>query len=160
MLVERQHTLLRGLVHQLKSRFEFILLDTSPDSSPYTVSSLCAADSVLIPLQCEYLAFKNLRQTVDTLKWVKTQYRPSLNLAGVVLTMVVADSLTTRRITAAAHKHLQRALYTTTIPRSEKFAETPGYRKPLVVQDRCSSLADSYRALAQELIARVTCFTT
>ena len=154
LLKEKKDSLFRSLVSELKTCFDFILLDTSPDTSPFTIASLCAADSVLIPLQCEYLAFNNLGQTVDTLKWVKKEFQPHLKLAGILLTMVATNSSATRRITAAANKHLNKALFTSVIPRSERFQETPGYRKPLVLQDHTSPEAASYMELAKELIER------
>ncbi len=142
-------------MQELRVAFDFILLDTSPDTSAFTIASLCAADSVLIPLQCEYLAFNNLRQTIDALKWIKQEFQPQLKLAGILLTMAEAKSETTRRISAAANKYLHKALFDSTIPRSEKFRDTPGYRKPLVLQDHASPEAASYMNLSRELIDRV-----
>ena len=148
-------TVLAEATKPLKEVFDYIMIDTAPDLSDFTICALCAADWVVAPLQCEFLAFKNLGPTIKALRSVKEQYHPGLGLLGILLTMVDSGGLLAHRIRASAGNHLKSKLFETEIPRSGCLRDSPGFRKPAVLQAPGSDGARSYRALAGEIAARV-----
>ncbi len=144
---------LRDLATQLENSFDYILIDTGPDVSPFTMCALCAADRVLIPLQCEFLAFSNLGSTIKSLKYAKDNFNPRLRLLGILLTMVDSGGIAAHRIKAAAGNHLKSKLLETVIPRSGCLRDSPGFRKPAVLRAPETDGARSYIALAREIFA-------
>lgn len=132
--------------------FDYIILDTPASFGMLTLSALAAADSVLIPTQCEYLAYRSLKQTMQTLVTVKNAYRLSLHLAGILFTMVEEDARLSRLIVRSARRRMGGRVFETLIPRNEQLRESPVYERPLVVQDIFSVGAKSYIALAAEIM--------
>ncbi len=150
----RRLTLFSNMAVKLKSKFDYIIVDNSPANHPITLDGLSASDSVLVPLQCEYLAFKNLAPTMKLLKSVKQDNNPKLKLCGILLTMVDRRSLVTDSILSAARTRLKSGLFKTFIPQSPQLQDSPGFRKPVLVYAPNSHGAQCYKALAVEIIEK------
>ena len=146
--------MLKNFLMEDSWNFDYIILDTPAALGMLTLSALAAADSVLIPIQCEYLAYRSLKQTMQTLVTVKNAYRLPLQLAGILFTMVEEDARLARVIVRSARRRMGGRVFETQIPRNEQLRESPVYERPLVVQDIFSVGAKSYIALADEIMKR------
>jgi chromosome partitioning protein len=138
-----------------RSSWDLILLDCPPSLGLLTVNGLTAADSVLIPLQCEYYALEGLSQLLATVDLVRQHLNPSLSLLGVVLTMHDARTSLAADVTREARAHLGTAVFETVIPRSIRLAEAPSYSQPIARFSPVSRGAAAYEALTTELMARI-----
>jgi chromosome partitioning protein len=150
----------RRLKHELnglKESFDFILLDCPPSLGLLTVNSLTAAQSVLVPLQCEYYALEGLGQLMATIELVRDHLNPGLTLKGVVLTMHDGRTSLSSDVTSEVRQHLGRQVFQTVIPRSIRLAEAPGYGRPIGVYSPSSRGALAYQAVAHELLTRSGC---
>jgi len=146
---------LHSLLAQFRADFDYIILDTAAAPASFmAVNAIITSDSVLIPLQCELLAFQSLRNTLRTLIFVKKKYHLKLKLAGVLLTMYDQGEDISERIVRSARKHIRHRLFETVIPRSTQLRESASFRRPLVVQNSASSGAQSYFQLAKEILAK------
>jgi chromosome partitioning protein len=134
--------------------FDYIIIDTPASFGMLTLSALAASDTVLIPTPCEFLAYRSLKQTMQTLVAVKNAYRLPLQLAGILLTMVDEEARFSRAIVRSARRRLGGRVFETLIPHSEQLRESPIFERPLVVQDIFSIGAQSYLALAAEIMGR------
>lgn len=146
---------LKRLLDGLEADFDFIVIDSPSSYGIFIVNAVIASDAVLIPLQGEYLAFRNLNANLKSLQDIKQTYHPDLKLAGILLTMYDTNGDTSSRIYKSARKHLGDRLLNTIIPRDNKTAESPSLGKPLVVNDLNADGAQNYLKLADELMARV-----
>jgi chromosome partitioning protein len=153
LFTKEKRGILRDLAARLEESFDYILIDTGPDISPFTMCALCAADRVLVPLQCEFLAFKNLGATIKTLRSAKENFNHRLRLLGILLTMADSGGIAAHRIKASAGNHLKSKLFKTAIPRSGSLRDSPGFRKPAVLRAPETDGARSYIALANEISA-------
>jgi chromosome partitioning protein len=142
--------LLRPIVH----RYDYILLDCPPSLGLLTVNALTAADSVLIPTQCEYYALEGLSQLVATLNLVRDNLNPRLGIKGVVLTMYDSRTNLSADVAAEVRRHLGDAVFDTVIPRSVRLSEAPSFGKPIALYSNESRGAVAYAALAVELRRR------
>jgi len=132
-----------------------IIIDTAAAPASFmAVNAIITSDSVLIPLQCELLAFQSLRNTLRTLIFIKKKHHLKLKLAGVLLTMHDHGEDISERIVRSARKHIRHRLFETIIPRSTQLRESASFRRPLVVQNSASSGAQSYFQLAKEILAK------
>lgn len=149
-----KENVLRHLIAPLKEKFDFILLDTPPSLGLVSINAMTGADSLLIPLQCEFLAYESLIQLLKFARLVKKRLNPSLSLAGILLTMYDMGEKTSQQIVANARKHLKNAVFKTLIPRSVQLRESSAKGKPLLLLDPEAVGAKSYLELAHEIIRR------
>lgn len=147
--------LLERLLEDCKDDFDYILMDTPAAFDVLSLNAIVAADAVLVPIQCEYLAFRSLHRTLQTLSALKKSYQPALHLAGILLTMYDNHDRLSDRIIQSARERLGKRLFETVIPRSRDLRDSPSLEKPLVIDDFTSVGARSYRKLAEEVQARI-----
>jgi chromosome partitioning protein len=145
---------LRDLLHPLRNRFDYILIDTPPSLGLLTLNALVAADAVLIPLNCEYFALEGLADLVATLRRVRTALNPSLDIAGVVMTMYDERTNLGQQVARDIREFFQDRVYKTVIPRNVRLGEAPSHGLPAILYDVKSRGSEAYLALARELLAR------
>ena len=155
-LVSRRgrETLLRDSLAGLRDSYDFILIDAPPSLGMLTLNTLAAADTVLIPIQCEFYALEGLSQLLNTVRIVQKNLNPALEIEGVLLTMFDSRLNLSRQVAEEAKEYFGPRVYRTTIPRNVRIAEAPSFGEPIVLYDILSVGAKSYLALAQEVIAR------
>jgi chromosome partitioning protein len=149
----RERRLKRGLTG-LREGFDFILLDCPPSLGLLTINSLTAAQSVLIPLQCEYYALEGLGQLMATIELVRAHLNPSLALKGVLLTMHDGRTSLSSDVTSEVRRHLGERVFRTVVPRSIRLAEAPSYGRPIAEYSPNSRGALAYQAVTHELLGR------
>jgi len=132
--------------------YDYILIDCPPSLGILTINALVAAQSVIIPLQCEYYALEGLSQLLKTLEKVRDYYNPSLELEGVVLTMFEARSALSHSVAQDVRSHLKNKVYQTIIPRNVKISEAPSHGQPVLIYDLKCPGAQAYIRLAREII--------
>jgi chromosome partitioning protein len=132
-------------------QFEYVIIDCPPSLGLLTLNALCAATAVLIPMQCEYYALEGLSRLVETIDQVRASLNPSLELSGIVLTMVDPRMNLTQQVADEVRAHFREKVYTTSIPRNVRLSEAPSHGKPICLYDHRSTGSQSYLALAQEL---------
>jgi len=147
-----RETRLRTLISPIKSTYDFLIVDCPPSLGLLTVNALTAADSVLIPLQCEYLALEGLTQLIGAIRLVQDHLNPGLRIEGVLLTMYDARLNLSQQVADEARKFFAERVYRTMIPRNVKLSEAPSFGKPIVLYDPHSTGAESYRELAKEVL--------
>jgi len=145
---------LRSSVANLKNMYDYVFLDCPPSLGFLTVNALTAADSVLIPLQCEYFALEGLSQLLKTVKAVKQGLNPSLRLAGILLTMYDSRNNLSQQVAEEVRAHFGDSVFRNVIPRNVRLSEAPSHGQPILSYDIRSKGAQSYLALASELIER------
>jgi chromosome partitioning protein len=143
---------LKSLIAPLTARFEYIILDCPPSLSLLTVNALTAADSLLIPLQCEFYALEGLGQLLQTVQRIKRVLNPALSIAGILLTMFDRRTNLSHQVAEEAAKFFKGLVFRTTVPRNIRLAEAPSFGKPIVLYDAASPGAQSYVELAKELM--------
>ena len=144
---------LKNLIADLDREFEYIILDCPPSLSLLTVNALTAADSLLIPLQCEFYALEGLGQLLQTVKRIKQALNPNLRIAGILLTMFDRRTNLSYQVAEEAEKYFENLVYKTIIPRNIRLSEAPSFGKPILLYDATSTGARSYIELAQEILA-------
>ncbi len=149
-----RETILRKAVDSVRDRYDFVLIDCPPSLGLLTLNTLAAADSVLIPIQCEFYALEGLSQLLNTVTIVQKNLNPALQIEGVLLTMYDGRLNLSRQVADEAKEYFGPKVYRTTIPRNVRIAEAPSFGKPIVLYDILSVGAKSYLALANEVIAR------
>jgi chromosome partitioning protein len=150
---EREFRLRKKLL-PLKGKYDYLLLDCPPSLGFLTLNALTAADGILVPLQCEYYALDGLSQLLTTVRAVKRSLNPSLQLEGIVLTMYDGRNNLSLQVAEEARRHFKEAVFQTVIPRNVRLSEAPSHGKPALLYDVRSTGAQSYLALARELIHR------
>jgi chromosome partitioning protein len=150
--VMARETRFRQALQPVRDRYDYIFVDCPPSLGLLTVNTLTAADSVLIPLQCEYYALEGLTQLVRTIQLVQENLNPGLRIEGVLLTMFDSRLNLSQQVADEARKFFSDRVYQTMIPRNVRLSEAPSFGKPIIHYDGASSGAESYRALAQEVI--------
>jgi chromosome partitioning protein len=145
---------LRLFIDALRDRFDFILIDTPPSLGLLTLNALVAADAVLIPLNCEYFALEGLADLVATLRRVRAALNPSLDLAGVLMTMYDERTNLGQQVARDIREFFKDRVYSTVIPRNVKLGEAPSHGLPAILYDVKSRGSEAYLALAKELLAR------
>jgi len=153
-LMQGQKTCLRTFLKKAGDLFDYIIIDTAAPAGFLTLNAIIAANAVIIPLQCELLAFKTLHQTIKMLRNIKFTDNPDLNLAGVLLTMYDKGEDVSERIVQSAHLHLKRSVFNTMIPRSVRIRELSIFCKPIVIREIASVAAQRYFDLAWEVMQR------
>jgi chromosome partitioning protein len=152
--LEQRERRLARLVRSIAADYDYILIDSPPSLGLLTVNALTAADSVLIPLQCEYYALEGLTQLIATVNLVRDHLNPELALKGVVLTMFDARTNLSSDVANEARRHLGEAVFSTIIPRSVRLSEAPSHGLPISLYRPDSRGAEAYQALATEIRAR------
>ena len=151
---ENRDTKLKEKVDAIKSEYDFIIIDCPPSLSLLTINALTAADSVLIPIQCEYYALEGLGQMVKTINLIRKRLNKKLTVEGVVFTMYDARTNLSQQVVESVKETLDEYIYNSIIPRNVRLAEAPSYGQPITEYDTRSSGAESYRMLAAEVISR------
>jgi chromosome partitioning protein len=146
---------MRTAISEVASEYDFILLDCPPSLSLLTLNGLCAADSVLIPMQCEYYALEGLSDLIQTLKKVRAHLNPGLEIEGLLRTMYDPRNTLALNVTAELEKHFGDRLYRTIIPRNIRLAEAPSHGIPVLKLEPQSKGALAYLALAGEMLRRI-----
>jgi chromosome partitioning protein len=147
----REHVLKRQL-DMIRPEFDYIFIDCPPSLGLLTLNALTAADSVLVPIQCEYYALEGLSQLMNTVRLVKKRLNPSLDIEGVVLTMLDGRTNLGVQVVEEVRKFFKAKVYTSIIPRNVRLSEAPSHGKPIHVYDPRSAGAEAYRALAEEFL--------
>ncbi len=150
--MENREYHLKDILQQIKDEYDFILIDCPPSLNMLTVNAMTAADTVLVPIQCEYYALEGLSQLIHTINLVKKRLNPHLQLEGVVFTMYDARTKLSMQVVENVKQTLKENIYNTIIPRSIKLAEAPSYGMPITAYAPTSPGADAYRLLAMEVI--------
>lgn len=152
--VENRNHILKSKIEEVKSDFDYIIIDCPPSLGVITLNSLCAADSVLIPIQCEYYALEGLRKLTQTIKNVKQSLNPSLKIEGILLTMYDGRTKLSGQVTEEVRKYFGATVYKTVIPRNVRLSEAPSFGQPIIAFDKNSKGAKCYKKLANEVINR------
>jgi len=153
-LMAREQRLRRALT-DVMARYDVALIDCSPSLGILTVNALTAADSILIPIQCEYLALEALGQLVSTISLIRDNLNARLTIAGMVMTMFDGRTNLSQQVVDDVRAHFPEAIFETIIPRSVRLSEAPSYGKPILAYDPSSRGSVAYRRLAEELIGRL-----
>jgi chromosome partitioning protein len=143
---------LSGTVRPLSRGFSFILIDCPPSLGVLTINALIAADSVLVPIQCEYYALEGVAKLMETIRRIKTGPNPNLEVEGFLLTMFDARSNLNHQVAQSVRDRFGAKVYQTVIPRNVRLSEAPSHGKPIVLYDTTSRGALSYHALAKEIL--------
>jgi chromosome partitioning protein len=147
---------MRNAVEAIRDEYDFILIDCPPSLGLITLNMLAAADALLIPVQCEYYALEGLSQLLNTVHLIQHSVNPSLTISGVLLTMYDARLNLSRQVATDAREYFGAQVFDAVVPRNVRLAEAPSFGKPIVLYDVQSIGAQSYIAVAHELIARET----
>jgi chromosome partitioning protein len=142
----------RNALGPVRDEYDFIVVDTPPSLGLLTVNTLTAADSVLVPLQCEYYALEGLTALLSTLRLVQENLNPGLGIEGVLLTMYDPRLNLSQQVAEEARSFFSGRVYETIIPRNVRLGAAPSFGKPIIYYDSSSSGSQSYRALARELL--------
>ena len=145
---------MREAIALVRDDYDFILIDCPPSLGLITLNMLAAANTLLIPLQCEYYALEGLSQLLNTVHLIQHGVNPSLGISGVLLTMYDARLNLSRQVAADAREYFGTQVFNTVVPRNVRLAEAPSFGKPIVLYDVLSIGAQAYMAVANELIAR------
>lgn len=150
----QRETILRRALEDVRDDYEYVLVDCPPSLGLLTLNTLTAADSVLIPIQCEFYALEGLSQLLNTIRLVQRGLNRSLDIEGVLLTMYDRRLNLSKQVADEAREYFGDKVYRTYIPRNVRLAEAPSFGEPIVLYDVLCAGAQSYLALAQELIGR------
>lgn len=150
--MSRRESRLKAVLAALRAQYDFILIDCPPSLGLLTLNGLCAADTLLVPIQCEYYALEGLSQLMATVRQVKRLYNPSLDIEGVLPTMFDGRLNLTQQVLHEVKRFFPRKVYSSVIPRSVRLSEAPSFGKPIGYYDRGSKGARAYEALAAEVI--------
>ena len=152
--LQRREMRLRDSLEKIKNKYDFILLDCPPALSMLTLNGLCAANAVMIPMQCEYYALEGLSDLINTIKRVRVNLNPVLEIEGLLRTMFDPRSALTKQVSDQLRDHFGSKVYRTVIPRNVRLAEAPSFGKPVLYHDKQSKGSQAYLALAGEILNR------
>lgn len=150
--IENKEFLLKNKIEAIKDNYDFILIDCPPSLNLLTINAMTTADSILVPIQCEYYALEGLSQLIHTIDLIKDRLNPGLEIEGVVFTMFDSRTNLSLQVVENVKENLDRNIYKTIIPRNIRLAEAPSYGMPINMYDRRSTGAEAYRLLAEEVI--------
>lgn len=150
--VDNKEFIIRDAVKKVRDRYDFIIIDCPPSLSMLTINAMTTADTVLVPIQCEYYALEGLTQLIYTINLVKERLNPDLRMEGVVFTMYDARTNLSLQVVENVKENLDQAIYNTIIPRNIRLAEAPSHGLPINLYDPKSTGAESYMRLAEEVI--------
>ncbi|MGI6668237.1 MAG: ParA family protein [Acetivibrionales bacterium] len=147
-----RETRLKAAISNIRDKYDFILIDCPPSLGLLTLNALTAADTILVPIQCEYYALEGLSQLMNTVKLVQKHLNPSLDVEGVVLTMFDARTNLSIQVVEDVKRYFRNKVYRTVIPRNVRLSEAPSFGLPIILYDPKSKGAECYLELAQEVI--------
>lgn len=151
--IERKEYILKNEVDYVKDDFDFIILDCPPSLNILTINAMTTADSVIVPIQCEYYALEGLSQLIHTVNLVKERLNPDLDMEGVLFTMYDSRTNLSMQVVENVKQNLRSHVYKTLIPRNIRLAEAPSYGIPINLYDARSAGAEAYMNLAEEVIS-------
>lgn len=154
--VQDRNTCLKTALTPLKDDYDFIFIDCPPSLALLTINALTAADTVLVPMQCEYYALEGLTQLVTTIRFVKKSMNPALDFEGILLTMYDSRTNLTIQVAEEIKKFFGTKVYKTVIPRNVRLSEAPSHGIPIFDYDRFSKGAESYKLVCEELLKQNT----
>jgi chromosome partitioning protein len=150
--VEEKEFLLKKIVDPIRGKFDFIIIDCPPSLNTLTINAMTTADSVIVPIQCEYYALEGLSQLLHTIDLVQKRLNPELVIEGIVFTMYDARTNLAIQVVENVRRNLKQHIYKTMIPRNVRLAEAPSHGLPITLYDPRSAGAESYRSLAKEVM--------
>ncbi|MBE5961476.1 MAG: ParA family protein [Lachnospiraceae bacterium] len=156
--IEDKEFILKNQVEKVKDSFDYIIIDCPPSLNTLTVNAMTTADSILVPIQCEYYALEGLSQLIHTINLVKDRLNPGLDMEGVVFTMYDARTNLSLQVVENVRKNLAQNIYNAIIPRSVRLAEAPSHGMPISMYDSRSAGAEAYRELADEVLRQDNLF--
>lgn len=151
---ESRERVLANVLQAIRARYDFVLIDCPPSLNILTVNALVAADSVLIPMQCEYYALEGLSDLMDTLRRVRDSVNPGLRIEGLLRTMFDGRSRLAKEVSDQLTRHFAEAVFRTIIPRTIRIAEAPSHGLPIMLYDKASKGSVAYLTLAGEVVRR------
>jgi chromosome partitioning protein len=154
VMLPRREERLRALVNSVRDRYDYIFIDCPPSLGLLTLNALVAADSVLIPLHCEYFALEGLADLVGTMRRVRAAFNPGLDIEGVLLTMFDERTNLGQQVASDVRNFFKEKVFRTVIPRNVRLGEAPSHGMPVILYDVKSRGAEAYLALAREMLAR------
>lgn len=152
--LENKEYILKTQIEKVKEDYDFIIIDCPPSLSMLTINAMTTADTVLVPIQCEYYALEGLSQLMHTIELVQERLNPDLEIEGIVFTMYDARTNLSLQVVENVKNNLKQSIYKTIIPRNVRLAEAPSHGLPINVYDSKSTGAESYRLLAEEVMHR------
>ena len=154
MGLERREYCLRDALEPLRNNYDYIFIDCPPSLELLTLNALCAADEVLIPVQCEYYALEGLSDLMTTMRAVKRRLNPTLGIFGVLLTMYDGRTNFSAQVAEEVRRHFPGKVFAAVIPRNVRLSEAPSHGLPIFAYDRFSRGAAAYDALVQEILTK------
>ena len=154
VMLDNREYILKKALEKLKGDYDYILIDCPPSLEMLTLNSLCAADSLLIPVQCEYFALEGLSDLMTTIRLIKRGLNPAIEIEGVLLTMYDGRTNLSSQVAEEVRKYFKEKVYNVVIPRSVRLSEAPSHGKPVIEYDFSSRGAQAYIQLSQELMKR------
>ncbi|MBP1573582.1 MAG: ParA family protein [Oscillospiraceae bacterium] len=145
---------LKSQLEKVREEYDFILIDCPPSLDLITINALSAADSALIPIQCEFLSLEGLVELVDTIKRIRKSSNPTLEIEGILFTMYVSRYKLTEQVTKEVSKYFKKEVFETVIPRNIALSEAPSFGEPVLYYDKKSKGAKAYEELAKEIIKK------
>ena len=153
--IDKKEYILKNEVDYIKEEYDFIIIDCPPSLNMLTINAMTTADSVLVPIQCEYYALEGLSQLIHTINLVKERLNPDLEMEGAVFTMYDARTNLSMQVVENVKQNLNQKIYNTLIPRNIKLAEAPSHGMPINLYDAKSAGAEAYMLLADEIISNI-----
>ncbi|MEG1846722.1 MAG: AAA family ATPase [Oscillospiraceae bacterium] len=150
--MNKRESRLKNALAMVKEKYDFIFLDCPPSLGLITLNSLCAADTLMVPIQCEYYALEGLSQLMSTVRQIKRLYNPMIEMEGVLLTMYDGRLNLTQQVVDEVKKFFPKKVYSTVIPRNVRLSEAPSFGQPVMYYDRGSRGSASYDELATEFL--------
>lgn len=152
--VDNREYILKNQIDKVRSEYDFIIMDCPPSLNILTVNAMTTANSIIVPIQCEYYALEGLTQLIHTIDMVRDRLNPELMIEGVVFTMYDARTNLSLEVVENVKENLDQNIYKTIIPRNVRLAEAPSYGLPINLYDSKSTGAESYRLLAEEVVSK------
>ena len=151
--VEKKEFILRNEIDFIRDDYDFVIIDCPPSLNMLTINAMTTADCVIVPIQCEFYALEGLSQLIHTVNLIKERLNPNLELEGVVFTMFDSRTNLSNQVVENVRANLEERIFQTMIPRNIRLAEAPSFGQPITIYDPRSTGAESYRKLAEEVIA-------
>jgi len=152
--LERRESRLKEGLSRIRDKYDFIFIDCPPSLGLITLNALCAADTIIVPIQCEYYALEGLSQLMATVRTVKRIYNPLLEIEGVLLTMYDGRLNLTQQVINEVKKYFPKKVYSTAIPRNVRLSEAPSFGQPVLYYDNLSKGSGAYMELAKEFLSQ------
>lgn len=146
--------MMRGVLEKVRDKYDFVLIDCSPSLGLITVNALTAADSVIIPVQCEYFALEGLGKLLNTIKIIQNRLNPKLEIEGFLCTMYDSRLRLSNQVVEEVRRHFEDMVFETLVARNVKLSEAPSYGKPIVLYDATSNGSTNYLNLAREVLQK------